>query len=309
METPRWKDAPDLVIVSGPLASPEAQEQALHIAQKQHRHALLVGVCTSENAVNVPSAEDLQRLYASYHAVLAVADAQCEQLIERLFRTIVTFDGHDQWLASDWSDIRHMLGSSGPGLVRHGSACHVGSGRATTATSDAIAQIERDGGRLHTAHGICIGLQSGSQELYGREIKEVLSQVRAAAVAGVTMTLSAGRNPALEPSALVVNIFAFGERGASQLAYMDTNDSVCHRIDAAAFAWAGENAALDPLYPYARSLVLRQQRASISLIQRHLRVGYGRAVRLFDAMKIDAVSAPDDGLREVLLSNRAASHP
>ncbi|MGC7556692.1 DNA translocase FtsK, partial [Pandoraea pneumonica] len=36
----------------------------------------------------------------------------------------------------------------------------------------------------------------------------------------------------------------------------------------------------DPLYDQAVAVVLKQRRASISLVQRHLRIGYNRAARL-----------------------------
>jgi hypothetical protein len=93
------------------------------------------------------------------------------------------------------NDIRHIAGSSESGLVRHGSRSHTGPERAAAATSDAIAQIERDGPGLRAARGICIGVQALSKDLYGREIKAVLSQVRTAGAPGATITFSADRKP------------------------------------------------------------------------------------------------------------------
>jgi recombination associated protein RdgC len=48
---------------------------------------------------------------------------------------------------------------------------------------------------------------------------------------------------------------------------------------------AGDGSASDPLYEQAVNLVRTNQRASISLIQRHLRIGYNRAARLLEAME------------------------
>ena len=58
----------------------------------------------------------------------------------------------------------------------------------------------------------------------------------------------------------------------------------------------------DPLYPDAKRIVLEQRRPSISLVQRHLRIGYNRAARLIEQMEKDGfVSAMKaDGTREVL---------
>lgn len=58
----------------------------------------------------------------------------------------------------------------------------------------------------------------------------------------------------------------------------------------------------DPLYEQAKDLVIKERRASISLVQRHLRIGYNRAARLIEAMeKNGVVSAQDEsGSRTVL---------
>ncbi len=63
----------------------------------------------------------------------------------------------------------------------------------------------------------------------------------------------------------------------------------------------------DPLYDQAVEIVLRPRRASISLVQRHLRIGYNRAARLIEQMEhAGMVSAMQpNGNREVLVPNRA----
>ena len=64
----------------------------------------------------------------------------------------------------------------------------------------------------------------------------------------------------------------------------------------------GADAESDALYDQAVEIVLKNRRASISLVQRHLRIGYNRAARLIEAMeKAGLVSAMDGrGGREVL---------
>ncbi|MDR2787139.1 MAG: DNA translocase FtsK 4TM domain-containing protein [Candidatus Accumulibacter sp.] len=64
----------------------------------------------------------------------------------------------------------------------------------------------------------------------------------------------------------------------------------------------GGDAESDPLYDQAVDVVLKNKRASISLVQRHLRIGYNRSARLIEAMeKAGLVSAMDGrGGREVL---------
>ena len=69
---------------------------------------------------------------------------------------------------------------------------------------------------------------------------------------------------------------------------------------------SGGDAESDPLYDQAVEIVLKNRRASISLVQRHLRIGYNRSARLIEAMeKAGLVSSVDNrGGREVLAPNR-----
>ncbi|WP_025041379.1 DNA translocase FtsK [Nitrosospira briensis] len=77
---------------------------------------------------------------------------------------------------------------------------------------------------------------------------------------------------------------------------------------------AGESAGIagqeggeaDPLYDDAVAMVLKSRRASISLVQRHLRIGYNRAARLIEEMeRAGLVSAMQtNGNREVLVPAR-----
>jgi S-DNA-T family DNA segregation ATPase FtsK/SpoIIIE len=59
----------------------------------------------------------------------------------------------------------------------------------------------------------------------------------------------------------------------------------------------------DPLYDQAVEVILKNRRASISLVQRHLRVGYNRAARLLEQMeRAGLVSAmQSNGNREILV--------
>ncbi len=62
----------------------------------------------------------------------------------------------------------------------------------------------------------------------------------------------------------------------------------------------------DPLYDQAVQIVLQNKRASISLVQRHLRIGYNRAARLLEDMeKAGLVSSMGgNGNREILAPTR-----
>jgi S-DNA-T family DNA segregation ATPase FtsK/SpoIIIE len=61
----------------------------------------------------------------------------------------------------------------------------------------------------------------------------------------------------------------------------------------------------DELYPEAVELVIREQRGSVSLLQRALGIGYGRGARLIDFMAEDGFVGPYNGsnAREVLVKH------
>ena len=62
------------------------------------------------------------------------------------------------------------------------------------------------------------------------------------------------------------------------------------------------NEEQDSQYEEAIRLVLQMGKASTSTLQRHLRLGYGRAARILDMMQRDGIIGPPDGSkpREVL---------
>jgi len=90
-------------------------------------------------------------------------------------------------------------------------------------------------------------------------------------------------------------------------------DGVLDAAEAAAEGGApgqeGGGGEADPLYDQAVEIVLKQRRASISLVQRHLRIGYNRAARLLEEMEraglVSAMQA--NGNREILVPARESS--
>ena len=57
----------------------------------------------------------------------------------------------------------------------------------------------------------------------------------------------------------------------------------------------------DPLYDQALAFITETRRASISSVQRQLRVGYNRAARMIEAMEASGIVGPlENGKREVL---------
>lgn len=74
---------------------------------------------------------------------------------------------------------------------------------------------------------------------------------------------------------------------------------------AAPDASADEEQEYDERYDDAIALVTKTGQASISMIQRHLRVGYNRAARMIEVMEKEGVVGPSDGVkpREVLVTS------
>jgi S-DNA-T family DNA segregation ATPase FtsK/SpoIIIE len=62
----------------------------------------------------------------------------------------------------------------------------------------------------------------------------------------------------------------------------------------------------DPMYDQAVQIVLQNRRASISLVQRHLRIGYNRAARLLEQMERAGLVSPmaTNGNRDILVPKR-----
>jgi S-DNA-T family DNA segregation ATPase FtsK/SpoIIIE len=77
----------------------------------------------------------------------------------------------------------------------------------------------------------------------------------------------------------------------------DTSESGGERGD-------GDGGEQDPLYDEAVRIITENRRASISLIQRRLRIGYNRAARMMEDMEAAGVvsSADHNGSREVLVA-------
>ncbi|SCY57925.1 DNA translocase FtsK [Desulfoluna spongiiphila] len=72
-----------------------------------------------------------------------------------------------------------------------------------------------------------------------------------------------------------------------------------------AAAAEGGDEDYDEKYDEAVALVTRTRQASISSVQRHLRIGYNRAARIIEAMERDGVIGPADGSksREILVAS------
>ena len=88
------------------------------------------------------------------------------------------------------------------------------------------------------------------------------------------------------------------------------NESVTEETELADPALAGENGAGvssggNSLYDQAVALVVREQKASTSFVQRHLKIGYNRAATLIEEMETAGIisSANHVGKRDVLISN------
>lgn len=98
-------------------------------------------------------------------------------------------------------------------------------------------------------------------------------------------------------------------RASANIAELPTPEAkeVFSARPAASMAMAGGDEEVDDaLYEEARALVIEADKASASLLQRRLRVGYARAARLLDMMEERGIVGPADGAkpREILVQKR-----
>lgn len=69
----------------------------------------------------------------------------------------------------------------------------------------------------------------------------------------------------------------------------------------------GDSGESDELYEEAKGIVTKEKRASTSLLQRHLRIGYSRAARIMDLLESEGIIGPAEGSkpRQVLTGTSA----
>lgn len=80
--------------------------------------------------------------------------------------------------------------------------------------------------------------------------------------------------------------------------------------EAGEIPWGGEDDTVDDeLFAHAKRVVIEARRASTSLLQRRLRIGYARAARIMDILEGQGIIGPPDGARprEVLVDDRGGS--
>lgn len=88
-------------------------------------------------------------------------------------------------------------------------------------------------------------------------------------------------------------------------AHLDQVDAIAERVEGRVVTESeGHVGRADECFELAVDLVVRSQRVSISLLQRHLKLGYARAARLMAALEsAGVISAPsEEGVRRVMRS-------
>ena len=97
------------------------------------------------------------------------------------------------------------------------------------------------------------------------------------------------------------NVVRFINSQSTSEIQMDiTKDVVSKNNDS--FEFGGDSQNIDTLYQQAVSIVIQQQKASTSFIQRYLQIGYNRAARIIEHMEKEGIisEANHVGKRNVL---------
>ena len=112
-----------------------------------------------------------------------------------------------------------------------------------------------------------------------------------------------------EPLRVVITFLALGNLAiicSQTLRKAQAKPEYDEHVTAAATPENGtdEDQEYDERYDDAVALITKKRQASISMIQRHLRIGYNRAARIIEVMEKEGVVGPSDGVkpREVLVS-------
>lgn len=94
-------------------------------------------------------------------------------------------------------------------------------------------------------------------------------------------------------------------RARGEPEYIDEITKILNDTDGSGFADEGgqDTEEADPLYDQAVEFVIQTRKASISAVQRRLKIGYNRAARLIEEMERTGIVGPlDGGFRDVLVS-------
>ncbi|MFA6304606.1 MAG: DNA translocase FtsK 4TM domain-containing protein [Patescibacteria group bacterium] len=88
------------------------------------------------------------------------------------------------------------------------------------------------------------------------------------------------------------------------------NDSITESQGHSSIPGVGVSSDSDELFEEAKDIVIRAGKASASLLQRRLRVGYARAARLLDLLEEQGIIGPGDGAksREILVNDNDYLH-
>lgn len=287
--------APELVVVSGPLGTPAARQRALHLAARHEAPVLKIAVLHGPDSdTGAVINEELMR---GFDSVFRVGQTAGADLVRRLIHALVTPGEPTQVIGCDWNDVCHIVaGAADVRVAGYGFGRAAGPGRAALAVLAALEQIAGQGVSLKQARGVCIAITAARANLLGSELKEVLSHVRSRVDPSVTIAQAIDFDDVLGQEAMEVDMFVFG---ASCPPPLSSSGAVPPAWTAIAGAGVGRSAhSADPLYDIAKSLVLGAGQASISLIQRTLRIPYSHASRLLDAMEGDILSSTDEnGMR------------
>ena len=203
--------------------------------------------------------------------LMAVAGKKVEQLISRLAQKARAAGIH-LILATQRPSVDVITG-----LIKANVPSRIGFQVSSRIDSRTI--LDQGGAESLLGKGDMLFLPTGSPELIrihgafvsDSEVKKVTDHIRRA-------------NPSTEKVEFTV------QATQSTLAGITGNDDQEH----------------DPLYDQAVEVVMKSNRSSISLVQRHLRIGYNRAARIIEDMENAGIISPMDssGNRKVLISSK-----
>lgn len=180
-------------------------------AQKNNPEALSVAIISDVSDATNSVEKSEEEFLKTFDSVIRTAHQDSLKLAKLIGTAIISPGDEWQFRCSTWHDVRDIVRTNTcirP--TRYGIGRGTGQGRAKIAIEVCLEEIARQKYGLADAEGALLLIRSGSQDLLGREVKEISRQFRETCGATTLVEQSINYDESIEEGFLEVAVFAFG---------------------------------------------------------------------------------------------------